>query len=85
MVYFTGAFAADLFGWHHKTRNRVFAIGHRTYQVCCDCGPEFEYSLKTMSTKRALLFRSFRDKHRDWNAHQPIPLSLSGCSVSDSR
>jgi len=85
MVHFITAAAGYLFGCHHKARSRVFTIGHRTYQVCCDCGAEFEYSLKTMSTKRALQFRSFRNKHRDWKTHQPIPPSLSGCSVSALR
>jgi hypothetical protein len=82
MVHFIGAFAGYLFGCHHKALSRVFTIGHRTYQVCCECGAEFEYSLKKMSTKGAIRFGSLRNKHRDRNAHQPIPAGLSECSAS---
>ena len=49
MIHFVGTVADYLFGCHHKALSRVFTIRHRTYQVCCDCGVEFEYSLKTMS------------------------------------
>jgi hypothetical protein len=38
-----------LFGCHHSNLTRVFTIGGRSYQVCCDCGTEFKYSLGTMS------------------------------------
>jgi hypothetical protein len=30
------------FGCHHRHRNRVFTIKQRTYQVCFDCGREFD-------------------------------------------
>jgi hypothetical protein len=37
-------------GWcSHKEMSRVFTIKKRTYQVCCECGQEFEYSLTRMS------------------------------------
>jgi hypothetical protein len=52
MIHFVEAVVGYLFGCHHKALSRVFTIGHRTYQVCCDCGTEFEYSLKTMSAKQ---------------------------------
>ena len=32
------------FGCHHRQRTAVFTIKKRTYQVCPDCGQEFEYS-----------------------------------------
>ena len=38
-----------LFGCHHRGISRVFTIAGRTYQVCCDCGAEFKYSLESMS------------------------------------
>ncbi len=38
-----------LFGCHHRGISRVFTIAGRTYQVCCDCGTEFKYSLESMS------------------------------------
>lgn len=41
-----------LFGCHHSNRSRVFTIGKRSYQVCCDCGAEFRYSLDTMTIQR---------------------------------
>ena len=43
-----------LFGCHHRNLSRVFTIGGRTYQVCCDCGTEFKYSLTSMSIERQL-------------------------------
>src|SRR5260370_29326888 len=33
------------FGFHHRERTAVFTIKKRTYQVCLNCGQEFEYSL----------------------------------------
>lgn len=41
-----------VFGCHHRNLSRVFTIGGRTYQVCCDCGAEFDYSLTSMSIER---------------------------------
>jgi hypothetical protein len=32
------------FGCHHRQRTAVFTIKKRTYQVCLNCGQEFEYS-----------------------------------------
>ena len=32
------------FGCHHRQLSRVFTIKKRTYQVCVECGREFEYS-----------------------------------------
>ena len=41
--------ALDLvFGCHHANLSRVFTIRGRSYRVCCDCGSEFNYSLKQM-------------------------------------
>jgi hypothetical protein len=31
-------------GCHHSQMSRVFTIKKRMYQVCCECGEEFEYS-----------------------------------------
>ena len=36
------------FGCHHSQLSRVFTIKIRTYQVCVDCGREFEYSWPLM-------------------------------------
>lgn len=41
-----------VFGCHHRDVSRVFTLGGRTYRVCCDCGAQFDYSLKTMSVVR---------------------------------
>jgi hypothetical protein len=41
-----------LFGCHHRNLSRVFTIQGRTYCVCCDCGMEFNYSLKNMSIEQ---------------------------------
>ncbi len=30
------------FGCRHRHKSRVFTIKHRTYQVCFDCGREFD-------------------------------------------
>ncbi len=52
---FMGAIAKALdyaFGCHHEHLSRVFTIKGRTYRVCCDCGKDFDYSLRTMSIVR---------------------------------
>jgi hypothetical protein len=33
---------------HHAQLSRVFTIKKRTYQVCLECGHEFEYSWSQM-------------------------------------
>ena len=38
-----------LFGCHHVHLSRAFTLQGETYQVCCDCGAKFAYSLETMS------------------------------------
>ena len=47
-------FLEFLFGCHHGQLSRVFTIGGESYQVCCDCGAKFAYSLQTMSIVRRL-------------------------------
>lgn len=46
-----------LFDCHHRNLSRVFTIQRRSYQVCCDCGAEFDYSFITMSAHRVKLAR----------------------------
>jgi hypothetical protein len=46
-----------LFDCHHRHLTRVFTIQRRSYQVCCDCGGEFDYSFETMSAHRVKLAR----------------------------
>ncbi len=36
------------FGCRHRQRSGVFTIKKRTYQVCLECGQEFEYSWALM-------------------------------------
>ena len=43
-----------VFGCHHGHLSRVFTIERRTYQVCCDCGAKFNYSLANMSVERRI-------------------------------
>jgi uncharacterized membrane protein len=43
-----------LFGCHHVHLSRVFTLDGETYQVCCDCGAKYEYSLETMSIQNRL-------------------------------
>jgi len=43
-----------LFGCHHAHLSRVFTLQGETYQVCCDCGAKYAYSLETMSIERRL-------------------------------
>jgi hypothetical protein len=40
------------FGCHHRQLSRVFTIRKRSYQVCFECGREFEYSLVLMNSQR---------------------------------
>ena len=42
-----------VFGCRHSRMSRAFTLGGRTYQVCCDCGSEFDYSLETMSKSKS--------------------------------
>jgi hypothetical protein len=37
-----------VFGCRHRHKSGVFTIKKRTYQVCLNCGQEFEYSLVRM-------------------------------------
>jgi hypothetical protein len=43
-----------VFGCHHAHLSRVFTIDGRTYQVCCDCGAKFKYSLTSMRIERPI-------------------------------
>lgn len=54
-----------LFGCHHRHLSRVFTIRGRSYQVCCDCGAEFKYSLSKMSIEGRLPSR--RRTHITWH------------------
>jgi hypothetical protein len=38
----------SLLGWHRHQLSRAFTIRKRTYQVCLECGQEFEYSWALM-------------------------------------
>jgi hypothetical protein len=40
------------FGCQHSQMSRVFTIKKRTYQVCFECGQEFEYSWEQMHSLR---------------------------------
>ena len=42
------------FGCHHRKLSRVFTIDGHSYKVCCDCGANFDYSLRTMSSPIAV-------------------------------
>ena len=42
-----------VFGCHHRQRSRVLTINKRTYQVCVNCGREFEYSWELMRARRS--------------------------------
>jgi len=39
---------STLFGCRHNNLSRLFTIRRRTYQVCWDCGTEFDYSWERM-------------------------------------
>jgi hypothetical protein len=41
------------FGCRHGQLSRVFTIKERTYQVCIECGQEFEYSWALMQCLQA--------------------------------
>jgi uncharacterized membrane protein len=43
-----------IFGCHHGQLSRVFTIDGRTYQVCCNCGARFTYSLSNMRIQRPM-------------------------------
>lgn len=37
------------FGCHHNRTSWPITLGNRTYEVCCDCGAELDYSWEMMS------------------------------------
>jgi hypothetical protein len=39
------------FGCHHKCMSWPITLGNRTYEVCCNCGGEFDYSWEMMSCR----------------------------------
>jgi hypothetical protein len=41
------------FGCRHRQRSGVFTIKKRTYQVCLQCGQEFDYSWALMHAVRS--------------------------------
>ena len=41
------------FGCHHSQLSRVFTIKKRTYQICVECGREFEYSWACMHSMQS--------------------------------
>ncbi len=51
------------FGCHHDQLSGVFTIRKRTYQVCLECGQEFEYSWTLMRSMRS---------HGVNNVHAPL-------------
>ena len=55
-----------LFDCHHHQLSRVFTIDGQTYQVCCDCGRKFKYSLESMTTER----RPPRRPTLTWHPHK---------------
>jgi hypothetical protein len=60
-----------LFGCHHNNMSRVFTISSHTYCVCCDCGKEFDYSLRTMSvtlSSPSTLNAPWKDRYADGQA-----------------
>ena len=42
-----------VFGCHHSQLSRVFTIKKRTYQVCVECGREFEYRWELMHSMQS--------------------------------
>ncbi|HWZ41839.1 MAG TPA: hypothetical protein VNW97_00100 [Candidatus Saccharimonadales bacterium] len=51
----------------HRRMSRVFTINKRTYQVCCECGREFDYSWARMHAVEITPA-----------AHADAPLTLAG-------
>jgi hypothetical protein len=76
MVHLIDAVTGYLLGCHHHSLSRVFTIQHRTYQVCCDCGAEFEYSLTTMSTKPRLTLAPWRVGRNPGSSRQPASTAI---------
>jgi hypothetical protein len=46
-----------VFGCRHRRKSGVFTIKKRTYQVCLNCGQEFEYSWVQMRSVRSNVVR----------------------------
>jgi hypothetical protein len=50
-----------VFGCRHRQKSGVFTIKKRTYQVCLNCGQEFEYSWARMRSVRSGVSRGTDD------------------------
>jgi hypothetical protein len=50
-----------IFGCHHSHLSRVFTIKKRTYQVCVECGQEFQYSWELMHSMRSSVGDHWRE------------------------
>ncbi len=59
-----------VFGCRHSNMSRAFTLGGRTYQVCCDCGSEFDYSLETMSKSKSKHRRAEGPRARPTRAYE---------------
>jgi hypothetical protein len=44
---------------HHSHLSRVFTIKRRTYQVCLECGQEFEYSWALMHSQSNVVHNAY--------------------------
>ncbi len=54
LVKFAFGILLFVFGCRHRSKSSVFTIKKRTYQVCLECGREFDYSLARMRSVRGL-------------------------------
>lgn len=57
LVHPLARFLDYAFGCRHTHLSRVFTIHGRSYKVCCDCGKDFDYSLRTMAIVRHKILR----------------------------
>ena len=60
------------FGCHHGQLSRVFTIKKRTYQVCFECGKEFEYSLVQMRSLPSKVANDDFALNKPQHAHLPL-------------
>jgi hypothetical protein len=69
------------FGCHHSQMSRVFTIKKRTYQVCIECGREFEYSWTQMQILQPPVDgKAYTPLHNARHAQRPVIRSRYGAS-----
>jgi hypothetical protein len=61
-----------MFGCHHQRMSWPITLDNRTYEVCCDCGAEFDYSWEMMAVQHPATSATPRHKWRTRASSMPV-------------